>query len=74
MLASRSSPGAALCLTGLLLQSCGYAACADVPVLTSISPTGATAGGSSFTLTLTGRHFHSDRVFFWEGPERAARP
>src|SRR5215469_8822872 len=41
MLASRSSPGSALRLTGLLLQSCGYAACADVPVLTSISPNGA---------------------------------
>jgi len=65
---------ALLCVvSGLLLQSCGYDACADVPVLTSMSPTSATAGDPAFQLTLTGRHFHSDTVFFWGGAEWAAR-
>lgn len=55
-----------LCIIAwLFLPSCGYDACADIPVLTSISPTSVTAGGPGFTLTLTGRHFHSDTVFFW---------
>ncbi|HWJ47921.1 MAG TPA: IPT/TIG domain-containing protein [Candidatus Udaeobacter sp.] len=62
-----------ICLTllGLLaiifLSSCGYNGCADVPVLTSISSTSATVGGPSFTMTLTGRHFHSDTIFFFGG-------
>jgi len=52
--------------------SCGYNGCADVPVLTSISPTSASAGGPAFTMTLTGRHFHSDTVFFFGGTELAS--
>jgi len=58
--------------SGLQLQSCGYDACADIPVLTSMSPASATAGDSAFVLTLTGRHFHSDTVFFWGGAEWAS--
>ncbi len=53
--------------------SCGYNGCADVPVLTSISPTSVSAGGPAFTLTLTGRHFHSDTVFFFGGTELASQ-
>jgi hypothetical protein len=56
----------------VLFSSCGYDGCADVPVLTSISPTSASAGGPTFTLTLTGRHFHSDTVFFFGGTELAS--
>ena len=52
--------------------SCAYNGCADVPVLTSISPTSASAGGPAFTMTLTGRHFHSDTVFFFGGTELAS--
>ena len=64
---------ALLCtVSALLLDSCGYDACADSPVLTSMSPTSATAGDVAFTLTLTGRHFHSDTVFFWGGAEWAS--
>jgi len=54
------------------LLSCGYDACFDIPVLTSISPTSASAGGPSFTMTLTGRHFHSDTIFFFGGTELAS--
>ena len=64
---------ALLCaVSGLLLQSCGYDACADVPVLTSMSPSSTAAGESGFQLTLTGRHFHSDTIFFWAGGEWAS--
>lgn len=65
-----------LLLLGLLaiipFSSCGYNGCADIPVLTSISPTSASAGGPAFTITLTGRHFHSDTVFFFGGTELAS--
>jgi trimeric autotransporter adhesin len=53
--------------------SCGYDGCADVPVLTLISPTSVSAGGPAFTMTLTGRHFHSDTVFFFGGTELASK-
>ena len=56
----------------IIFPSCGYDGCADIPVLTSISPTSASAGGPAFTLTLTGRHFHSDTVFFFGGTELAS--
>ena len=57
----------------VIFSSCGYDGCADVPVLTSISPTSASAGDPGFTLTLTGRHFHSDTVFFFGGTELASQ-
>ena len=53
--------------------SCGYNGCADIPVLTSISPTSVSAGGPAFTMTLSGRHFHSDTVFFFGGTELASK-
>jgi hypothetical protein len=59
-------------VSGLLLQSCGYDACADIPVLTSMSPSSTRVGGSALQLTLTGRHFHSDTIFFWGGAEWAS--
>ena len=56
-------------LAFVAFPSCGYNGCADIPVLTSISPTMVSAGGPAFTMTLTGRHFHSDTVFFFGGTE-----
>ena len=53
------------------LPSCGYNGCADT-VLNSIFPTSVSAGGPTFTMTLTGRHFHSDSVFFFGGTELAS--
>jgi hypothetical protein len=38
-----------------------------VPALNSISPTSATAGGTSFTLTATGSNFTSGSVVQWNG-------
>ena len=57
---------AGLALT-LLLPSCGVEFCASVPVLESISPASVQAGGPDFTLTLKGRHFHSDSSVLWNG-------
>jgi hypothetical protein len=36
-------------------------------VLESISPTSVQAGGPDFTLTVKGRHFHSDSSILWNG-------
>jgi hypothetical protein len=58
----------------IFLSSCGYNGCADIPVLDSISPTSASVGGPAFTMTLTGRDFHSDTVFSSEEPSLPARP
>ncbi|HEY6075119.1 MAG TPA: IPT/TIG domain-containing protein, partial [Anaerolineales bacterium] len=41
-----------------------------VPVLNSISPNNATAGGGPFTLTLTGTNFVSGAVVRWNGANR----
>lgn len=59
-------------LAMIAFLSCGYNGCADIPVLDSISPTSASAGGPTFTMTLSGRHFHSDTVFFFGGTELAS--
>ncbi|MGI9046418.1 MAG: IPT/TIG domain-containing protein [Burkholderiales bacterium] len=40
------------------------------PTLTSISPTSATAGGATFTLTVTGSNFVSSSVVRWNGANR----
>jgi hypothetical protein len=53
-------------------SSCGYTGCADVPVLTSISPASAPVDAPAFTLTLTGRHFHSDTILFFGGAEHVS--
>lgn len=42
-----------------------------VPVVMSISPTSATAGGAAFTLTLNGSDFFSASVVNWNGSARA---
>lgn len=38
-----------------------------MPSLTSLSPTGATAGGNEFVLTIDGNYFRSDSVVKWNG-------
>ena len=70
----KSAIGLALLATVAIaaFPSCGYKGCADIPVLTSISPTSVSAVGPTFTMTLTGRHFHSDTVFFFGGTELAS--
>ncbi|MCE9557788.1 MAG: hypothetical protein K8R88_02440 [Armatimonadetes bacterium] len=40
-----------------------------VPVLTSISPNSATAGGSTFTLTATGSNFVAGSIVRWNGAD-----
>jgi hypothetical protein len=39
------------------------------PVISSISPTGATAGGAAFTLTVNGSHFLSGADLVWHNPD-----
>jgi hypothetical protein len=41
-----------------------------VPAITSISPVNATAGGSAFTLTVTGSNFVSSSKVRWNGADR----
>src|SRR2546429_37034 len=41
-----------------------------VPAISSISPTGATAGGATFTLTVSGTGFISTSVVRWNGNDR----
>jgi len=41
------------------------------PTLSSLSPTGATAGGAAFTLIVKGRHFVAGSVVRWNGSDRA---
>ena len=40
---------------------------APFPVITSLSPSSATAGGSSFTLTVNGTTFDQSSVIYWNG-------
>ena len=40
------------------------------PTLSSVSPSSATAGGSAFTLTLTGTNFINGSVVRWNGSNR----
>jgi hypothetical protein len=45
--------------------SCGT--CPPFPSVTSISPRSATAGGSQFSLTVSGNDFRRDSVVSWNG-------
>ena len=40
------------------------------PTISAINPQGATAGGSAFTLSLTGSHFFQDSIVQWNGLAR----
>ena len=42
-----------------------------VPVLTSVSPTSATAGANAFTLTVNGLYFVAGSTVNWNGAARA---
>lgn len=72
----RGGWGCALALTVLGAVSCGdqkevISPTHPVPVLQSLSPTGAVYGDAAFTLTLTGSGFVSGSVVKWDGAERA---
>jgi hypothetical protein len=55
-----------------LLKDLGWTQSGDnpVPTLTSISPSSATAGGSTFTLTVNGTNFVGGSVVKWNGANR----
>lgn len=44
-----------------------YSSTINAPTLTSVSPSAATAGGASFTLTATGTNFTNTSVINWNG-------
>ncbi len=73
--ASVAAPLAAGLLVALALAACGGGTGPPptqnpVPVLTSISPTGANAGDPGFTLTVTGSNFISGSQVRWGGSAR----
>jgi len=65
-------------LTALVFAACGGGGGGTspppvqnpIPVLTSISPTSASAGGPAFTLTVTGSRFISSSKVRWNGSDR----
>jgi trimeric autotransporter adhesin len=60
----------------LLLNSCGGSGTTTTPtpVITSLSPDSATAGGPAFTLILSGEGFQSTSQVFWNGSCVTAAP
>jgi hypothetical protein len=52
----------------VMVLACGL--CGPAPVVDSISPTSATAGGSQFLLTVKGHHFEHDSLVSWNGSFR----
>lgn len=51
----------------LILLSAVSCSCPSTPSVSSISPSGATAGGTGFTLTVNGKNFNSNSVVVWNG-------
>jgi outer membrane protein assembly factor BamB len=51
------------------LYAVGNSTAHPVPVLTSVTPTGISAGSSDFTLTVTGSNFVSSSVVRWNGSD-----
>jgi hypothetical protein len=51
-----------------------FAVQAPFPVITSVSPSSATAGGSAFTLTVNGATFDQSSVVRWNGTNLATTP
>jgi len=47
---------------------------APLPVITSLSPASATAGGPGFTLSVNGGTFHRGSVVRWNGSDRSTTP
>jgi hypothetical protein len=58
-----------LCLLALALQL-GCGSCTPQPVITSISPSSATAGGAQFVVTVNGNDFAPDAQVNWNGIAR----
>jgi IPT/TIG domain len=75
---SLSRPTAALCVVIFLSLCTVLASCGGdgnkrknpVPLLTSVSPTTATAGGAAFTLTVNGLSFVAGSTVHWNGDAR----
>ena len=61
----RVSPQGGITSTPKLARPAGYTPPALTPVIASLSPASATAGGSSFTLTVNGSHFVSGAAVQW---------
>lgn len=60
-------------LAATLLWSGGCSTCPAVPVLTQLSPDHVMSGDPEFTITLTGRHFHSATTLIWNGASHASQ-
>jgi hypothetical protein len=57
--------------TDVFLSSTGVdPAAPKLPVVTQISPTSVTAGGASFTLTVSGMNFETGAIIRWNGSDR----
>jgi hypothetical protein len=58
--------------------ACGYSSkmtapvAGTLPAITDLTPTGATAGGAAFTLTVNGSNFGSKAVVNWNGAAQTA--
>ena len=52
----------------------GFSVQAPVPVITSLSPNSASAGGAAFTLRVNGDTFHQASVVRWNGSNRTTTP
>jgi len=45
---------------------------AGAPVVMTLTPNATPAGGQAFTLTVTGSHFGTDSVVYWNGAPQAS--
>jgi hypothetical protein len=72
--AKRGAAASSLLLTvlamALAVMTLGCALCDPAPIIDSISPMSATAGGSQFLLTLKGRDFEHGARVSWNGSLR----
>lgn len=71
----RLRPTLGICLVGSALNGCGSGSTSQpppnpVPSISSVSPSTATRGGSSFTLTVNGSNFASASTVQWNGSPR----
>jgi hypothetical protein len=57
----------------LFFGSLSSLALAETPVVTSVSPTSVTTGGSSFSLTVLGKYFNYSTVVTWGGLKRSTQ-
>jgi hypothetical protein len=65
LLPGRNTPGARIVTAGGALSGVVFAAASQPPVIASLIPASATAGGGSFTLTINGKNFASTSTARW---------